>query len=99
MVTVFVVLLDVCFFMSLRRPECRLGCLVNLVVLSLLVVRSLGQVRSPPMGESAPVKVMSGSMGPSTTIWSAAYASSLLAIPVCDFTLTMFILYYSVSLV
>ena len=96
----FFVLFDMCCLMSLRRPECRLGSLVDVVVLSWLNVQIHGQALSPPiMGGSAPVNVMPGSMCPSPTLRAAVCASSLFFTPVCDFTLPMCILYYRVSLV
>jgi len=94
----FFVLFDVCCLMSLRRPECRLGSLMDMVVLYWLVVRSCGQVLIPPTGGSSPVNVMSSSMYPSITPQAAAFTSSLCVTQVCDFTLPMCVLYSRVSL-
>jgi len=100
MVPGFFMLFDVCCLVRLRRPECRLGSLVDVVVLSWLDdVRRCNQVLSPPTGGSAPMKVMPLSMCPSTRLRAAASASSLSVNPVCDFTLHMRVLYSRVPLV
>ena len=62
---------------------------MNVVAVSWMVVRSCGQVLSPPTRGSALVNVMYGSMCPSTTLRVASSASSLNTTPVCDLTLPM----------
>jgi len=99
MVLRFVVLFYNCCLMILRRPECRLGSLVNMVAVSWLIVQSFGQDLSPYTGGSAHMNIMSGSLCPSTTLRAASSASSLCVTPVCDFTLPMCVLYSRVSLV
>jgi len=56
----WVMLLGVCFRMSLCRLECRSDRLCVLGVLSFLVPRIWGHVRSPLMGGSASVIIMFG---------------------------------------
>ena len=77
MVLCRVVLLGVCFRMSLGRFECRSVMLCVVGVLSLLVSRIWGHVLSPLIGGSASVNMMSGGFCPSTTFRAAVSASSL----------------------
>jgi hypothetical protein len=56
----FVVVLEVCVRVSLRRLEYRSASLVMVGGESLIVVRIWGQVLSPPTGGSALVNIMSG---------------------------------------
>ena len=92
-------MLGVCVLMILRRLKCRLASLSMLGVVSCLVVRSWGQVLSPPIGGSASVNIMYGVLSPSTTLRAVVSASSLCVTPVCDLTLPMCVLYPMLSLV
>ncbi len=89
MVLWFVIVLDVCVRIGLRRLVCRSASLVALDGVFLRVFRICGHVRSPPIGGSASVDIMSDVLCPSTTLRAAVSASSLCVIPVCDFTLPM----------
>ena len=84
MVVCRVVLLGVCFRMSLCRLECRSVRLCVVGALSFLVSRILGHVRSPLIGGSASVNILSGVFCPSTTPRAVVSASSLCVTPVCD---------------
>ena len=94
-----VVVLGVCFRMSLCRLECRSARLCVEGVLSLFVSRSFGHVRSPLIGGSAYVNMISGVFCPSTTPRAAESASSLWVTPVCDLTFPMCVMYPELSLV
>ena len=93
------VIFDVRCLTSLRRSNYRLCNLVCVLVVFWLVVQSCGQVLNPPKGGAAPVNVISGSMGHSTTLRTASSASSMCVTPVCDYTLPICVLYSRVSLV
>jgi len=77
MVPLLVVVLDVCDRMSLHRLVCRSANLVMLDGVSLLVFRVWGQVLSPPTSGSALVNIMSGALGPSTTLRAVVSTSSM----------------------
>ena len=72
-----VVVLGVCFRMSLCKLACSSARLCVVGVLSFLGTRSFGHVRSPLIGGSASVNVISGVLCPSTTPLAALSASSL----------------------
>ena len=57
------------------------------------------QVLSPPIGGSTSVNITSGVLCPSTTLKADVFASSLCVTPVCDLTLTMYVLDPKLSLV
>ena len=68
--------------MILRRPLCKSDSLVIVGVFLRLWVRVCGQLRSPPIGESAVMKIMSGvfcslnhSAGPRVCLIVMGYAS------------------------
>ena len=94
-----VMVLGVCLRMSLCRLEWRYARLCVVGVLSLLVPLSFGHARSPLIGGSASVNMMSGVLCPCTTPLAALSASSLWVTPVCDLTLPMCVLYPELSLV
>jgi len=74
--------LDVCGRISLRRLVCKSASLVMLGGASLLVFPVCGHVLSPPTGECASVKIMTGVLCPSTLLLAVVSASSLCVTPV-----------------
>ena len=84
---------------SLQKLEWRSDSLMNVGAESRLVVRSRGQVLSPPMDGFASMNNKSSSLWPSTTLRAAGVASSLCVTPVCDLSLLMCVLYPMLSLV
>jgi hypothetical protein len=85
--------------MSFCKLECSSASLVMMGGDSLLVFRIWGQVLSPPRGGSVSVNNMSGILCPSTTLRAAVSTSSLCEAPVCDLTLSIWVLYPMLSLV
>ena len=85
--------------MSLCKLACMSARLCVVGVLFLLASLTFGHVRSPLIGGSASVNIISGVFCPSTTPRAAESASSLWVTPVCDLTLPMCVLYPELSLV
>jgi hypothetical protein len=99
MVLWFVMVLDVCVCIILRKLVCRSASLVELDDVSLRGFRIWGHVRSPPIGGSAYVNIMSGDLCPSTTLRADVSDSSSCVTPVCDLTLPMCVVNPMLSLV